>query len=605
MKKILFTLTCVIAILVSCLTVSAANRSLVNTYTKDGEKKHSGINVITNCIGSDNAEIQLNSDPHLDAPAEDLFSVCSDYEYMLTYDFKTINTENPYPDIEKMQVRITLPQTSGGRGLTLGRNFRLYYIGTETNPEMIDFETIPGGISFTTGELGRYALYFDEAVYDVTFYSDLPSYDDNGNIIEQELYAVLKDLKATDTVVFPKVPEKDGYLFTGWKTRSGSGYSFVSPQPQTALNPAEYYASWCEEKDYSPLEIQLTADNTITKGKENGQTVTVKLSDGFFDESHEDLLNTENWKLTGTEDVTIEKIEFIDSKTVKLTLSGNSKELYTDSKIGVEFYHKLITFEITDENGQPIKTEDRKIQLDADGVEAAWYKSTNTIKFNKQSKTENNCGRVVSTFTVKFDTNGGNNIATRTVKRNRKIEAIEEPVKAGFKFDGWYIDEALTERFDPDMKITSSMTLYAKWSENLVTDSENEIVLIIGEKDALIFGETRTNDVAPVIRNERTMLPSRFIAESLGASVEWNEEKQLVTIKGKNEKDEDITILITIGAAYSSVNGESIKLDSPAFIENDRTYTPVRFIAEQLGASVDWNESKQKVTITRKTVNNK
>ena len=116
----------------------------------------------------------------------------------------------------------------------------------------------------------------------------------------------------------------------------------------------------------------------------------------------------------------------------------------------------------------------------------------------------------------------------------------------------------------------------------------------------MIFGETRTNDVAPVIRNERTMLPSRFIAESLGASVEWNEEKQLVTIKGKNEKDEDITILITIGAAYSSVNGESIRLDSPAFIENDRTYTPIRFISEQLGANVDWNESEQKITITRK-----
>ena len=513
----------------------------------------------------------------------------------MTYDFKTDDAENPYPDIKKLQVRIITPQVSGGRGSTLGRNFRLYYIGMETKPEKIDFETIPGGISFTTGKLGRYALYFDEAVYNVVFYAD-----EGGG----ELYTVLKDLKEEDTVTFPKIPQKDGYVFTGWKVRSGSRLSFASPQPQTALNPAVYYASWCEEKDYSPLEIQLESDNII-KGKEDGQTITVKLSDGFFDESHEDLLNMENWKLTGTEDVTIEKIELIDSKTMKLTLSGNSKELYTDSKIGVEFYHKLITFEITDENGQPIKTEDRKIQLDADGVEAAWYKSTNTINFNKQSKTENDGGRVVSTFTVKFDTNGGNNIASKTVKRNKKIEAIEEPVKAGFKFDGWYTDEALTEKFDPDAKIISSMTLYAKWSESLIDDSENEIVLTIGEKDALIFGETRTNDVAPIIRNGHAMLPSRFLAESLGAAVEWNEEKQLVTIKGKNEKDEDITILITIGAAYSTVNDESIKLDSPAFIENDRTYTPIHFISKELGANVDWDEGEKKITITRKTENNK
>ena len=590
MKKISIMLLSFVVILLSAVTASANDSTI---YKRNGDVRRVRADIYTRFYGGD--KIKLSNEMQDDAPAEELYKICDNYDFLLTYDFRTDDAENPYPDIEKMQVEITLPQPSGGRGAKLGRNFRLYYIGTDAEPEMIDFDIITDGISFTTNKLGRYALYFDEAVYDVVFYAD----EEGG-----ELYTILKDLKEEETVTFPKIPQKDGYVFTGWKARSGSRLSFVSPQPQTALNPAVYYASWCEEKDYSPLEIQLAANN-IVKGKEDGRTVTVKLSDGFFDESHEDLLNTENWKLTGTEDVTIEKIEFIDSKTVKLTLSGNSKELYTDSKIGVEFYHKLITFEITDENGQPIKTEDRKIQLDADGVEAAWYKSTNTIKFNKQSKTENNGGRVVSTFTVKFDTNGGNNIATRTVKRNRKIEAIEEPVKAGFKFDGWYIDEALTERFDPDMKITSSMTLYAKWSENLVTDSENEIVLIIGEKDALIFGETRTNDVAPIIRNGHAMLPSRFLAESLGASVEWNEEKQLVTIKGKNEKDEDITILITIGAAYSSVNGESIRLDSPAFIENDRTYTPIRFISEQLGASVDWNESEQKVTITRKTANNK
>ena len=96
------------------------------------------------------------------------------------------------------------------------------------------------------------------------------------------------------------------------------------------------------------------------------------------------------------------------------------------------------------------------------------------------------------------------------------------------------------------------------------------------------------------------MLPARFVAESLGAVVEWNGDKQLVTIKGKNLKtNEDVTILITIGAEYAVVNGENVKLDSPAFIENDRTYTPVRFISEELGASVKWIETEQKVVITK------
>lgn len=49
----------------------------------------------------------------------------------------------------------------------------------------------------------------------------------------------------------------------------------------------------------------------------------------------------------------------------------------------------------------------------------------------------------------------------------------------------------------------------------------------------------------------------------------------------------------------AKVNGKEVKLDSPAFIENDRTYTPIRFISEELGASVDWVEKEQKVIITK------
>ena len=73
-----------------------------------------------------------------------------------------------------------------------------------------------------------------------------------------------------------------------------------------------------------------------------------------------------------------------------------------------------------------------------------------------------------------------------------------------------------------------------------------------------------------------------------------------MTIQGKNLKTgEDITILIYIGSDAAYVNGKEIKLDSAAFVENDRTYTPVRFISEELGAGVDWIEAEQKVVITK------
>lgn len=131
-------------------------------------------------------------------------------------------------------------------------------------------------------------------------------------------------------------------------------------------------------------------------------------------------------------------------------------------------------------------------------------------------------------------------------------------------------------------------------------NAENELVLTIGKKEAKAFGEEKTNDVAPIVKNDRTMLPARFIAESLGAEVIWNGKKREVTIKGKNAKGEDVIILLYIDSDIAYINGKEVKLDSPAFIENGRTYTPIGFIAENLGASVAWIEEEQKIIIRKK-----
>ena len=219
-------------------------------------------------------------------------------------------------------------------------------------------------------------------------------------------------------------------------------------------------------------------------------------------------------------------------------------------------------------------------------------------------------------YTVSFNTNGGNKITSQTVAKDNSVKEPTAPIKENFEFAGWYTDKELTTKYDFTEKVTKSFKLYAKWTEqkqendgsedvvnnnsgNENKESSNTIVLTIDEHDALVYGTTKTNDVAPKVVNDRTMLPARFVAENLGATVEWDGEKQLVTITGKNEKQEDVTILITIGSDYAKVNGENVKLDSPAFVENDRTYTPIRFISENLGATVEWNETEQTVTIQR------
>ena len=221
---------------------------------------------------------------------------------------------------------------------------------------------------------------------------------------------------------------------------------------------------------------------------------------------------------------------------------------------------------------------------------------TGTIRLYRRSS--GGGGRSTSRYTVSFESNGGSKVSNQTVTRNSVMKEPTAPTKENFDFDGWYSDKELKTKYDFSAKVTKSFTLYAKWTEK--DNSVNQIILTIGKKNAQVFGKAKSNDVAPKIEKDRTMLPARFVAENLGAKVEWDGEKQLVTITGKNLKtDENVTILITIGSATVKVNGKEIKLDSPAFIENDRTYTPIRFISEELGASVEWVEKDQKVIITK------
>ena len=100
-------------------------------------------------------------------------------------------------------------------------------------------------------------------------------------------------------------------------------------------------------------------------------------------------------------------------------------------------------------------------------------------------------------------------------------------------------------------------------------------------------------DAAPIIRDGRTMLPVRFVAEHLGATVGWDSETSSATITTNT-----IDIKIAVGAKVAYVNGKEVALDAPAFIENSRTYMPVRFIAESLGAKVEWDGATSTAVIT-------
>ena len=240
----------------------------------------------------------------------------------------------------------------------------------------------------------------------------------------------------------------------------------------------------------------------------------------------------------------------------------------------------------TEENGWSIPTEAGKLPSLREGE---YPDLPNLPKEPVPTKKRSGGGSTATqTYTAQFDTNGGSAVDKVKTDKNGKIERSADPTKEGYIFVGWYSDSKLTKPFDFSAELTANSTLYAKWKEN------NEIILTIGSRKISVFGREIQNDVAPKIVNDRTMLPIRIVAESLGGTVTWNGELQRVTI----QKGADV-ILITIGADTAYVNGTAVKLDAAAFVENGRTYLPLRFVSETLGAQVAWNEAEKTVTITK------
>lgn len=110
-------------------------------------------------------------------------------------------------------------------------------------------------------------------------------------------------------------------------------------------------------------------------------------------------------------------------------------------------------------------------------------------------------------------------------------------------------------------------------------------------------------DVAPIIENERTLLPMRLIAEIIGIDVKWDEDKRLAIFT-----KEDRIVKVQIDSSEIEINGVKEKLYSKVKIENDRILMPLTNISKAFGLTngntddgvdqnIEWDNSERSVTI--------
>lgn len=155
--------------------------------------------------------------------------------------------------------------------------------------------------------------------------------------------------------------------------------------------------------------------------------------------------------------------------------------------------------------------------------------------------------------------------------------------------------------------IESAANLYANGTHFLITTQSG--VQYVGDMSQFekipannaikvkLSGEYLSFEVSPVIEYSRTLVPMRFILEKMGALVGWSDELKIASILyGENLEH---YIEIQINSNIAKVNGVEKPLDVPARLINDKTMLPLRFIAEEMGYTVNYIPETKTAEITK------
>ena len=345
-----------------------------------------------------------------------------------------------------------------------------------------------------------------------------------------------------------------------------------------------------EEKEYENYEIDKDNKDSVLSAEvekiavENGKPKFTTLKVYYNLVKHNVTFNTNG----GTE---------VNAQEVKF--GGVAERPENPSKAGCKFLGWFKDENLTTEFNFATAIEEDTT------VYAGWKKKSSDSSDSSYSGGSSSSGGGGGSSSSKKD------ITADSTIENGKVKVDKDSATNGSKVtvtvtpdEGYEIDTVtITDKNGKEVKLTdlgngkysfampsSDVKINAEFKKAADTAKDEEKTVIkmqIGNNVVSVDDKEINNDVAPVIVNDRTLVPIRIVTETLGGDVEWNDSTKTVTlnIDGK-------TITMTIGV---ELEGYGV---APEII-NDRTYVPIRFVAEELGAVVNWNEETQEVVIEK------
>ena len=158
---------------------------------------------------------------------------------------------------------------------------------------------------------------------------------------------------------------------------------------------------------------------------------------------------------------------------------------------------------------------------------------------------------------------------------------------SSYDFSDEYSDE-FSDEWDTDERVFE-----------LREDRSNLTLLRVGKEFYFVNDERARLDAPPLIEEDRTILPVRFIAQAMGSQVEWDPDDRRVTIR----RGDDIielwidSNLARVNGSFKLIDPENDSIRAKIIPETGRTMVPVRFVAETLGAEVFWDEATKTISM--------
>lgn len=116
--------------------------------------------------------------------------------------------------------------------------------------------------------------------------------------------------------------------------------------------------------------------------------------------------------------------------------------------------------------------------------------------------------------------------------------------------------------------------------------------MIIGSKGMTVNGTKKSIDVAPIVKDNTTYVPIKYVLDAFGGSAAWDQStKKIMVLRGAKVLD------LTVNKKEYVLNGKRQSAEVAPLILDGRTLVPLRLVSEQLGLTVKWEQKTKTVTI--------